>query len=109
MSLTVYRLMLANCFNHSNVTYRIVDKKPSLKTAGQADSLKIVTMQIFDSFGLPNLLTAGALRIDEVAFWNSDESTQIRRTDIIPDIVPGLNEVREVSLNQSVCPLLNKL
>ena len=101
MSLTVFRLTLANCFNHSNITYRIVDKKPGLITAGQADSLKIVSMQIFDSLGLPSVLTAGAIRVDEVAFWNSDESSQIRRSDVIPDIVPGLDEVREVSLNQS--------
>ena len=101
MSLTVFRLALADCFNHSNVTYRNVDKKPGLITAGQADSLKVVSMQIFDSFGLPSVLTAGAIRVDEVAFWNSDESSLIRRSDVIPDIVPGLDEVREVSLNQS--------
>ena len=97
--------MLANCFNHSGVKYRIVEKKGAVITAGQADGLKCLTMQILDSIGIENPMSAGACRVDEVAFWDPNEAGRIRRTNIVPDIVPGMDKVREVSLNQGT-PIL---
>lgn len=98
--LIVFRLMLANCFNQSTIKYRIVEKKSAIVPTGQADGLKILTMQIFDSLGISNLVDAGACQVDEVAFWDPNESGEICRSSIVPDTVPGLKAVREVSLNQ---------
>ena len=92
--------MLANCFNHSNVKYRIVEKKGAIVPAGQADSLKCLTMQIFDSLGISNLVDEGACQFDEVVFWDPKDGAEIYRSGIVPDKVPGLKAVREVSLNQ---------
>ena len=98
--LTASRLMLANCFNHSNVKYRIVEKKGAVVPAGQADSLKCLTMQIFDSLGITNLVDEGACQLDEVVFWDPNDGGDIYRSGIVPDKVPGLKAIREVSLNQ---------
>ena len=95
-----YRLMLANCFNQSTVKYRIVEKKNAIVLTGQADGLKCLIMQIFDSLGISNLVDAGACQVNEIAFWDPDESGVISRSSIMPDIVPGLKVIREVSLNQ---------
>ena len=92
--------MLANCFNHSNIKYRVVEKKGAIVPAGQADSLKILTMQIFDSLGISNLVDEGACQFDEVVFWEPTDSGEIHRSGIVPDKVPNLKAVREVSLNQ---------
>ena len=92
--------MLANCFNHSHIKYRVVEKKGAIVSAGQADSLKCLTMQIFDSLGIHNLVDEGACRFDEVVFWDPDDNGGIYRSGIVPDKVPGLKAVREVSLNQ---------
>ena len=92
--------MLANCFNHTSIKYRIVEKKGSIVPAGQADSLKYLTMQIFHSLGISSLEDEGACQIDEVVFWDPNESGQISRSSIVPDMVPGLKAVREVTLNQ---------
>ncbi|CAD6565738.1 MAG: hypothetical protein ASARMPREDX12_006748 [Alectoria sarmentosa] len=93
-------LMLANCFNQSTVKYRIVEKKNAIVLTGQADGLKCLIMQIFDSLGISNLVDAGACQVNEIAFWDPDESGVISRSSIMPDIVPGLKVIREVSLNQ---------
>lgn len=98
--LIAYRLMLANCFNHSDVKVRILEKKGAIVSAGQADSLKCLTMQIFDSLGVYNLVDEGACQFDEVVFWDPSDNGGIYRSGIVPDKVPGLKAVREVSLNQ---------
>ena len=92
--------MLANCFNHSNIKYRMVEKKGAIVSAGQADSLKCLTMQIFESLGIYNLVDEGACQFDEVVFWDPNDSGYIQRSGIVPDKVPGLKAIREVSLNQ---------
>ncbi|KAK4692779.1 phenol 2-monooxygenase (NADPH), partial [Lecanoromycetidae sp. Uapishka_2] len=93
-------LMLANCFNYSNIKYRMVEKKGAIVPAGQADSMKVLTMQMFDSMGISNLVDEGACQFDEVVFWDPIDGGEIYRSGIVPDKVPGLKAIREVSLNQ---------
>ena len=96
------RLLLANCFNHSDIKYRMVEKKGAVVPAGQADSLKCLTMQIFDSLGISNLVDEGACQFDEVVFWDPTDGGDIYRSGIVPDKVPGLKAIREISLNQGI-------
>jgi phenol 2-monooxygenase (NADPH) len=96
----LYRLMLANWFNHSTVKYRIIEKKPTRVAAGQADGLKCLTMEILHSIGIGAQIESAAWRIDEQCFWDPDESGLIRRSKTIPDVVPGLKKPREFTLGQ---------
>ena len=98
--LIAHRLMLANYFNFSNIKYRIIEKKGAIISAGQADSLKYLTMQIFDSLRIYNLVNEGAYQFNKVVFWDPSDNGGIYRSGIIPDKVPRLKAVREVSLNQ---------
>ena len=100
--LTEIRLTLANCFNHSNIKYRIVEKKRTIVSAGQADSLKCLSLQIFDALGISNLVDQGACQFDEVVFWSPTSGGEIYRSGSVPNKVPGLETTREVSLNQGI-------
>lgn len=81
--------MLANCFNHSQISYRIIEKRSTPLAAGQADGIKCVTMEMLSSLGVGDLLERTACRVDEQVFWNPDGAGNIKRHKVIPDIVPG--------------------
>ncbi len=95
-------LMLANWFNHSQVKFRILEKKTAVVTPGQADGLKCLTIEMLHSIGIGDQIKSLACRVDEEACWAPDENGRIRRSTVIPNIIPGLKEIREVTLNQGI-------
>lgn len=92
--------MLANCFNHGQIRYRIIEKRSRLTAAGQADGIKCVTMEMFHSVGIGDLLERMACRVDEQVSWDPDGHGNIKRNKIIPDTVLGIKTPREFTLNQ---------
>lgn len=94
------RLMLANCFNHSQISYRVIEKRSTLTTAGQADGIKCLTMEMLNSVGVGDLLERVACRVDEQVVWNPDGAGNIKRDRIIPDVVAGTKTPREYTLSQ---------
>lgn len=67
---------------------------------GHADGLKYVALEILESLGLGGLIENEVHHVEEVALWESNLQGEIFRSAILPDIVPGLNKRREVTLAQ---------
>ncbi|RDL37136.1 Uncharacterized protein BP5553_04569 [Venustampulla echinocandica] len=101
-------LALANWFRSSNISVRLLDKKPGPTPRGQAEGLKSTTVEIFESLGIGHQVWAEAWRLEEIAIWGPDStggdattSIGIKREQVIQDQVPELGKTREVMLQQS--------
>lgn len=92
--------MLANWFNHTQVKFRILERKDTVTSAGHADGLKFLTIEMLHSIGIGDQIKSLSCRVDEEACWTSDENGCIERSIVIANIIPGLKEIREVTLNQ---------
>lgn len=92
--------MLANWFNHTQVKFRILERKDTVTSAGHADGLKFLTIEMLHSIGIGDQIISLSCRVDEEACWNLDENGGLKRSIVIANIIPGLREIREVTLNQ---------
>lgn len=92
--------MLASWFNHTQVKFRILERKDTVTGAGHADGLKFLTIEMLHSIGIGDQIKSLSCRVDEEACWTSDENGGINRSIVIANIIPGLKEIREVTLNQ---------
>lgn len=92
--------MLANWFNHTQVKFRILERKDTVTTSGHADGLKFLTIEMLHSIGIGDQIKSLSCRVDEEACWAPDENGYIKRSIVIPNVIPGLREIREVTLNQ---------
>ncbi|KAL9609442.1 MAG: hypothetical protein Q9167_005797 [Letrouitia subvulpina] len=68
--------------------------------AGRADGLKFLTLEIFDALGIYDHVMSEACRHEEICHWSPGKDGTLQRLAIVPDIVPGLDEPREVTLAQ---------
>src|SRR6186713_3009961 len=73
------------------ITTRIIDKRGSKVFNGQADGIQCRSLEIFDSFGFADRVWKEANHMLEICFWNPDENGVIRRTDRLPDTIPGIS------------------
>lgn len=94
------RLALANCFNGSSLKVRLFEKRLTRAKAGRADGLKFLTLEIFDALGIFDHVMSEACRHEEICHWSPGEDGTLQRLARVPDIVPGLDEPREVTLAQ---------
>ena len=83
---------------------RLLEKRSTRAKAGRADGLKYLTLEIFDALGVHDHVMSEACRHEEICHWSSGEDGKIQRLAIVPDIVPGLDEPREVTLAQGRLP-----
>lgn len=67
---------------------------------GQADGLQCRTLEIFDSFGFGHRAWIESNHMLEICLWNPDENGVIRRSDRIPDTIPGISRFQQVVLHQ---------
>jgi phenol 2-monooxygenase len=67
---------------------------------GQADGLQCRTLEILDSFGFGHRAWRDANHMLEICLWNPDENGVIRRSDRIPDTIPGVSRFQQVVLHQ---------
>ena len=86
----------ARCGIHA----RIVDKRGTKIFNGHADGLQCRSLEIFDSFGFADRVWKESNHMLEICLWNPDETGRIRRTDRIPDTIPGISRFQEVVLHQ---------
>uniref|UniRef100_A0A8H7N2X0 FAD-binding domain-containing protein n=1 Tax=Bionectria ochroleuca TaxID=29856 RepID=A0A8H7N2X0_BIOOC len=93
-------LTAANCFNGSDLTVRIIDKKPGPDYVGKADGIKSISIEVLDSLGIGDAVFSESQRVEEIVLWNPDENGTIERTMTIPDRVEELMKPREVCLDQ---------
>ena len=78
----------------------IIDKRGTKIFTGQADGLQCRSLEIFDSFGFADRVWKESNHMLEICLWNPDETGRIRRTDRIPDTIPGISRFQEVVLHQ---------
>ncbi|OOQ86494.1 Phenol 2-monooxygenase [Penicillium brasilianum] len=93
-------LMLANWMSRTGVKTRIVDKRSTKIFSGQADGLQCRTLEILDSFDFGHRAWRESNHMIEICLWNPDNDGQIRRSDRIPDTIPGLSRFQQVVLHQ---------
>lgn len=93
-------LMMATWLAKCGVHARIVDKRGTKIFNGQADGLQCRTLEIFDSLGFGDRAWKEANHMIEICLWNPDEQGVIRRSDRIPDTIPGISRFQQVVLHQ---------
>ncbi|MCJ1307365.1 hypothetical protein MMC25_001011 [Agyrium rufum] len=93
-------LMSATWASRCGIKTRIIDKRGSKIFNGQADGLQCRSLEIFESFGFVDRVLKECNPLEEISFWNPDENGRIRRTDRLPDTIPGLSRYQESVLQQ---------
>ncbi|KAJ6009156.1 hypothetical protein N7499_000890 [Penicillium canescens] len=93
-------LMLANWLSRCDVKTRIVDKRGTKIFGGQADGLQCRTLEIFDSFDFADRAWRESNHMIEICLWNPDDQGRIRRSNRIPDTIPGISRFQQVVLHQ---------
>ena len=93
-------LMAATWAARCGIHARVVDKRGTKIFNGQADGLQCRSLEIFDSLGFADRVLKESNHMLEICFWNPDETGRIRRTDRIPDTLPGISRFQEVTLHQ---------
>lgn len=98
------------------IPFAILERRPGALTQGHADGVQCRTVEVFESFGLGELLLREACHVLEVAFWASattdpddgqngqgdggDGDAGIRRSHYTADTEPGLSHLPHVILAQ---------
>lgn len=93
-------LMAANWFSKTGIKARIVDKRGTKVFNGQADGLQCRTLEILDSFGFGHRAWIESNHMLEICLWNPGEDGVLRRSDRIPDTIPGISRFQQVVLHQ---------
>lgn len=93
-------LMMATWLAKCSINARIVDKRGTKIFNGQADGLQCRTLEIFDSLGFGHRAWLESNHMLEICLWNPDEKGVIRRSDRIPDTIPGISRFQQVVLHQ---------
>lgn len=93
-------LMMATWLAKCGVKTRIVDKRGTKVFNGQADGLQCRTLEIFDSLGFAHRAWRESNHMLEINLWNPDEQGVIRRSDKIPDTIPGISRFQQIVLHQ---------
>ncbi|KAK6403393.1 hypothetical protein LTR95_018967, partial [Oleoguttula sp. CCFEE 5521] len=93
-------LMMATWMAKCGIKTRIIDKRGSKIFNGQADGLQCRTLEILDSLGFGTRAWQESNHMLEICLWNPDEQGTIRRSDRIPDTIPGISRFQQVVLHQ---------
>ena len=93
-------LMLANWLSRFDLKVRVVDKRGTKVFNGQADGLQCRTLEILDSFDIGYRPWREANHMIEIGLWNPDQNGRIRRSNRIPDTIPGISRFQQVVLHQ---------
>ncbi|KAF7957348.1 hypothetical protein EAE96_002933 [Botrytis aclada] len=93
-------LMAATWMARCGINARIVDKRDTKIFTGQADGLQCRTLEILDSFGFADRVWKESNHMLEICLWNPDSEGKLRRSDRIPDTIPGISRFQQVVLHQ---------
>ncbi|ESZ91716.1 putative FAD monooxygenase [Sclerotinia borealis F-4128] len=93
-------LMAATWMARCGINARIVDKRGTKIFNGQADGLQCRTLEIFDSFDFADRVWKESNHMLEICLWNPDAEGNLRRSDRIPDTIPGISRFQQVVLHQ---------
>ncbi|TGO22365.1 hypothetical protein BPAE_0171g00250 [Botrytis paeoniae] len=93
-------LMAATWMARCGINARIIDKRGTKIFTGQADGLQCRTLEILDSFGFADRVWKESNHMLEICLWNPDFEGKLRRSDRIPDTIPGISRFQQVVLHQ---------
>ncbi|KAI9646374.1 hypothetical protein NHQ30_004364 [Ciborinia camelliae] len=93
-------LMAATWMARCGINARIIDKRGTKIFNGQADGLQCRTLEIFDSFDFADRVWKESNHMLEICLWNPDSEGNLRRSDRIPDTIPGISRFQQVVLHQ---------
>ncbi|KAF2138052.1 uncharacterized protein K452DRAFT_321418 [Aplosporella prunicola CBS 121167] len=93
-------LMTAAWMARCGINARVVDKRGTKVFNGQADGLQCRTLEIFDSFGFADRAWKESNHMLEFCMWNPGLDGVLRRSDRIPDTMPGISRFTECVLHQ---------
>ncbi|TGO10963.1 hypothetical protein BTUL_0121g00360 [Botrytis tulipae] len=93
-------LMAATWMARCGIHARIIDKRGTKIFTGQADGLQCRTLEILDSFGFADRVWKESNHMLEICLWNPDSAGMLRRSDRIPDTIPGISRFQQVVLHQ---------
>ncbi len=93
-------LMAATWASRMGLHFRVLDKRGTKIFSGQADGLQCRSLENFNSFGFADRVWKESNHMLEIYLWNPDEQGRIRRTDRMPDAIPGISRFQEVVLHQ---------
>ncbi|MGO4121461.1 FAD-binding monooxygenase [Arthrobacter sp. YAF16] len=87
----------------SDITTRIVERRPGRLAIGQADGIQARSVETFQAFGFAERIIAEAYRITEMAFWKPDpaDPSRIVRAARTLDDPAGISEFPHLIVNQA--------
>ena len=94
-------LMCALWLARNGISYVILERRGGPMIHGQADGVQCRTVEIFESFGLSEVLLKEAYHAFEHTFWASDGDGELRRTDCTADTPPNLSHLPHAILSQA--------
>ncbi|KAL8850998.1 MAG: hypothetical protein Q9221_004081 [Calogaya cf. arnoldii] len=95
-------LMAALWASRYGIKCRIIDRRPTEITKGQADGIQARSLEIFESFGFVERVLRECQVSTEMCFWSPDQSDDgsIKRKERVPECMPGSSEYGQVLLHQ---------
>ncbi|KFY94209.1 hypothetical protein V500_03367 [Pseudogymnoascus sp. VKM F-4518 (FW-2643)] len=93
-------MMAVTWFARCGIKARIVDKRGTKIYNGQADGLQCRTLEILDSFEFADRAWKEGNHMLEICLWNPGKDGVIRRSDRIPDTIPGISRFQQLVLHQ---------
>lgn len=95
-----FSMMAVTWFARCGIKARIVDKRGTKIYNGQADGLQCRTLEILDSFEFADRAWKEGNHMLEICLWNPGQDGVIRRSDRIPDTIPGISRFQQLVLHQ---------
>ncbi|OCL11154.1 hypothetical protein AOQ84DRAFT_199228 [Glonium stellatum] len=93
-------MMMAAWMARCGINARIIDKRGTKIFNGQADGLQCRSLEIFDSFGFADRAWKESNHMLEMCMWNPGLDGVIRRSDRLPDTIPGISRFTQIVLHQ---------
>lgn len=93
-------MMAVTWFARCGIKARVVDKRGTKIYNGQADGLQCRTLEILDSFEFADRAWKEGNHMLEICLWNPGQDGVIRRSDRIPDTIPGISRFQQLVLHQ---------
>ncbi|MFT4228751.1 MAG: FAD-dependent monooxygenase [Microbacterium sp.] len=86
-----------------SIDTRIVERRSTPLALGHADGVAVRTIEMFQAFGLADILLREAYWVNEVRFWSPSPSdrSRIERSGWVVDTPDGLSEFPHVIVNQA--------
>jgi phenol 2-monooxygenase len=96
-------LLAAQLSTFPGISTRLVERRNGPLQVGQADGVACRTVEMFEAFGLSEMLVRESYWVNETAFWrpSPEGRSKIVRTGRVQDTEDGLSEFPHLIVNQA--------